>query len=262
VARRHLGPTGPARHPGRMAVDREPDQSSGDCSLPTRSPPVTVEDDGSTITASKRGGLAVRYTRDDGLEVNALSVNFKSKLLSFPGHSPGQARFNTADESERARYGLYALAQRAAEAVTARFWGTAALAGHGSERNVLICGDLNDTPEAATTQLLLGPPGSQLGTGGFNQPDQGDSNRLWNLAPAMSAGDPAAGVPANNWSRINNGVEELIDQILVSHQLVNTLETAEALPLDRIPNVTADPASAESSTSPSDHRPVVARFNL
>lgn len=225
-------------------------------------PPVTVDDDGSTITAAKRGALAITYTRDDGLSIDAVTVHFKSKLLSLPGRRPGQTRFTTNDESERARYGLYALDQRAAEAVTARSWTTTALADDGSRRNVLLCGDLNDTPEAATTQLLLGPPGSQIDTGGFDQPDQGDNNRLWNLGPAMPPGDPAAGIPPANWSRINNGVKELIDQILVSHQLVNALASTEALPLDGIPNVTANPASAVSATAPSDHRPVVARFNL
>jgi hypothetical protein len=36
---------------------------------------------------------------------------------------------------------------------------------------VLVCGDLNHTPQAATTQILLGRPGSQLGIEGFNQSD-------------------------------------------------------------------------------------------
>ena len=64
-----------------------------------------------------------------------------------------------------------------------------------------------NTVQAATTQLLLGPPGSQLSTGGFNQPDAGDGNRLWNLEPKMPAGDPVTGQGAANWSRINNGVK-------------------------------------------------------
>jgi len=34
-----------------------------------------------------------------------------------------------------------------------------------------MCGDLNDIPQAATTQLLPGRPGSHLGTG-VNQPDR------------------------------------------------------------------------------------------
>ncbi len=225
-------------------------------------PATTVDDHGTMITASKRGALAVTYTRGDGLTVQALTAHLKSKLLSFPGHDPQHPRFDTRDEGERARFGLYALDQRAAEAATVRAWATDQLQGHGQQRHVLVCGDLNDTPQAATTQLLLGPPGSQLGTGGFNQPDAGDGNRLWNLEPKMPAGDPETGEEAANWSRINNGVKELIDQILVSHLLVHALDSTQSLPMDGIKSATADPASLADMEAPSDHRPVIARFNL
>lgn len=228
-------------------------------------PATTVDDHGNVITAitaSKRGALAVTYTRSDGLTVHALTAHLKSKLLSFPGHDPQHPRFDTRDEGERARFGLYALDQRAAEAAAVRAWATDQLQGHGQQRHVLVCGDLNDTPQAATTQLLLGPPGSQLGTGGFNQPDSGDGNRLWNLAPKMPAGDPVTGEGAANWSRVNNGVKELIDQILVSHLLVHALDSTESLPLDGVKSATADPASLADMEAPSDHRPVIARFNL
>jgi hypothetical protein len=176
----------------------------------------------------------------------------------FPGRDSQQPRFETRDEAERARFGLYGLHQRAAEAVTIRAWATDQLQGHGQERHVVVCGD-NDTPQAATTRVLLGPPGSQLGTGGFNQPDLGDGNRLWNLAPRMPAGDPVTGEGAANWSRINNGVRELIDHILVSHLLVHALESTESLPLEGIKSVTADPRSLADMEAPSDHRPVIAR---
>ena len=46
-------------------------------------------------------------------------------------------------------------------------------------------GDLNDEAAASTTQMLLGPPGSQIGTGGFDHPDANDDMRLWNLAPLI-----------------------------------------------------------------------------
>lgn len=126
----------------------------------------------------------------------------------------------------------------------------------------MVCGDLNDTRQAATTQLLLGPPGSQLGTGGFSQPDRGDGNRLWNLAPAMPAGNAGTGEEAANWSRINNGVPELIDQILVSHALIHVLDSTQAVDMAGIRSVTADPASLRGMAAPSDHRPVIARFNV
>jgi hypothetical protein len=78
----------------------------------------------------------------------------------------------------------------------------------------------------------------------------------------MPVGDPVTGKGAANWSRINNGVRELIDQILVSHLLVHALESTESLPLEGIKSVTADPASLADLEAPSDHRPVIARFNL
>ena len=225
-------------------------------------PATTVDDQGTMITTTKRGALAVTYTRGDGLTVHALTVHLKSKLLSFPSSDPGHPRFDTDDEGERARFGLYALDQRAAEAATMRAWATDRLQGQGQQRPVLVCGDFNDTPQAATTQILLGPPGSQLGTGGYSQPDAGDGNRLWDLAPKMPAGDPVTGDGAANWSRIDNGVKELIDQILVSHLLVHALDSTESLPMDGIVSATADPASLTGMSAPSDHRPVIARFNL
>ena len=98
--------------------------------------------------------------------MRALTAHLKSKLLSFPG-----GRFTTNDEAERARYGVYALDRRAAEAAAVRDWATTALAGDWADQALLVCGDLNDTSDAATTQLIFGPPGSQIGTGGFDHPD-------------------------------------------------------------------------------------------
>jgi hypothetical protein len=45
--------------------------------------------------------------------------------------------------------------------------------------------DLNGVPDAATSQILQGPPGSEIGTSGFTQSDLGDGQRLWNLAPRI-----------------------------------------------------------------------------
>jgi hypothetical protein len=62
---------------------------------------------------------------------------------------------------------------------------TQLLAGQGQQRAVVMLGDLNDGPDAATTQILPGPPGSEIGTGGYEAPDQGDGARLWNLSPRI-----------------------------------------------------------------------------
>jgi hypothetical protein len=71
------------------------------------------------------------------------------------------------------------------------------------ERRVIVLGDLNDVPEAATTQILHGPPGSEIGTGGFDDDDKGDGRRLWILAlriPENQRFSPAA-APRRFWLR-------------------------------------------------------------
>src|SRR5207247_217975 len=81
---------------------------------PDPAPATKVNDQGPLISETKRGMLAVTYTRGDGLMVHALAAHLKSKLLTLPGRGPQRPRFDTEDEGERARFGLYALDQRAA----------------------------------------------------------------------------------------------------------------------------------------------------
>jgi hypothetical protein len=117
---------------------------------------------------------------------------------SFPG-----GRFSTRDEGERARFAAYALYRRAAEAAVVRAHATDLLSNDGQHRPVIPLGDFNDEPEAATTQILLGPPGSEIKTGGFDTPDQGDAQRLWNLAPRVrSAADVGVHRVRFGWRRI------------------------------------------------------------
>jgi endonuclease/exonuclease/phosphatase family metal-dependent hydrolase len=118
---------------------------------------------------------------------------------------------------------------------------------------LVLCGDLNDTVQAATTQLLRGPPGSEIGTAGFEQSDQGDGQRLWNLAPLMPEG--------RDYSRVNHGRRELIDHILVSAALVRTVASVEAVIEAPLPSVSADPTARRDQPS-SDHAPVVASFDV
>src|SRR4051794_7901450 len=216
--------------------------------LPPGLSPVKVADDGTTLTQLGRGALAVTVTTPAGTRLRALTAHLKSKLLSFP-----DGRFDTTDEAERARYAVYALDRRAAEAAALRDWATAALAGPWADQPLLVCGDLNHTPDAATTQLIFGPPGSQFGTGGFNHPDHGDVQRLCDTGYAMT--------PPNDYSRINQGRHELIDHILVSHAMITHLVTAETVPLD-VPSMGVQPQVAPRTDPPSDHRPVLARFDL
>jgi endonuclease/exonuclease/phosphatase family metal-dependent hydrolase len=209
--------------------------------------PVQRDDHGATDATLGRGALAITVQTAAGDDVTLLTTHLKSKLLTFPGN-----RFNPTDENERARFAAYALYRRAAEAASLRVWATAALGDDGHNRRVVVCGDLNDTPQAATTQLLLGPPGSEIGTRGFNQPDKGDKQRLWNLAPKMPAGA--------DYSRISHGRKELIDHILVSHALVQRVTDVRTIVEQPLPSVTTDPGERRSDPS-SDHAAVIATFN-
>jgi endonuclease/exonuclease/phosphatase family metal-dependent hydrolase len=211
--------------------------------------PVQVDDQGTTLGQMGRGAVAITVTTDAGVPVRLITTHLKSKLLSFPG-----GRFNPHDEDERARYAAYALARRAAEATTLRVALTQALGGHGDQRPVLLTGDLNDTVQAATTQLLQGPPGSEIGTRGFDRSDRGDPTRMWNLAPLMPAG--------RDYSRITQGRHELIDHILVSQALVTPLTAVTAHAIIDAPLTSIDPSdpTARRDAPSSDHAPVVATF--
>jgi endonuclease/exonuclease/phosphatase family metal-dependent hydrolase len=119
---------------------------------------------------------------------------------------------------------------------------------------VVLTGDLNDTVQAATSQLLQGPPGSEIGTRGFDQPDHGDPVRLWNLAPLVPSG--------RDYSRITQGQPELIDHILVSQALVTPLDAVTAQALIEAPLPSIDPAdpNGRRNEPSSDHAPVIATF--
>ncbi|WP_432476308.1 endonuclease/exonuclease/phosphatase family protein [Nocardioides sp. GXQ0305] len=200
--------------------------------------PVQVDDDLTTIHQLGRPGLRARV-RAGGHTLDLVSVHLKSKLLTFPDN-----RFSPRDEGERVRYAVYALHRRAAEAGGVRTYATALLDDHA---DVVVAGDLNDEPEAATTQILLGPPGSEVGTIGFDRPDQGDAQRLWNTAGFID--------PEHRWSRIYRGRRELIDHVLCSERVVKAVEQAftadvEVASIDEFP-------TQRRNEPVSDHRPVV-----
>jgi endonuclease/exonuclease/phosphatase family metal-dependent hydrolase len=215
--------------------------------------PIQQDDDGQLEHEMGRGALRVRVVHD-ATNVDLVCCHLKSKLLSFPGHQPGTTSFTPTDEDQRARYGAYALYRRAAEAATVRSYVDALLDGHGADRALVVLGDLNDEAAAATTQMLLGPPGSQIGTGGFDHPDNGDGMRLWNLAPLIPDGE--------GYSRIFEGKRELIDHLLVSRRLVGPGN----LPGVRVyhqPTASIGTNPLERRDDPaSDHDPVYAHLNI
>ncbi|MFE0137895.1 endonuclease/exonuclease/phosphatase family protein [Streptomyces sp. NPDC059037] len=212
--------------------------------------PVQSDDSSVLTSQAGRGVLAVRVEPDGGPPIDAAVCHLKSKLLSYPG-----GRSHPRDEEERARFGGYAMFRRTAEAVALRALANRLLEGDGREKTVVVLGDLNDGASAATSQILCGPSGSELGTAGFNRPDHGDGSRLWNLAPLIPAG--------RRHSRIHAGRPELIDHILVSHRLVFGVEAvgtgvSDTAPYS-LPSIDDDPLSRRDATEP-DHAPVWVRL--
>ncbi len=239
-----------ARHPIRVGVvSRLPLRVVAEAApFPAGLAPIQVGDEGPTVTSTTamgRGALAVEVTEAGGGTITVVAVHLKSKLLSFPPGPDGRPRFNPRDEGERARIAAYALGRRTGEAVTVRALVDRLLDGEGRVRPLVVAGDFNDGPEAATTQIFHGPPGSELGTPGADQPDKGDGARLWNLAPLLPAGE--------RFSRVYHGRGELIDHLLVSHALLGrATEVHTTRPDGVLPSVTDDPAARRNAPA-SDH---------
>lgn len=216
--------------------------------FPTRLRAIQVDDDGEPVHEMGRGGLAVTVEPTPGHTLHVAVCHLKSKLLTFPGN-----QHSTHDEGLRARVGAYALFRRSAEAVTMRDLADQLLQGDGTNRDVILMGDLNDGWQAATTQILYGPPGSQMGSGGFDHPDpHNDPTRLWNLAPKI--------LEQGGFSRVFEGQHELIDHILISHSLLARFKEVST-GLDALPSM-AEAHPAASHGKPSDHSPVLAKFDF
>jgi endonuclease/exonuclease/phosphatase family metal-dependent hydrolase len=201
---------------------------------------------------NQMGRAALQVTvRASNRDVHVISAHLKSKLLTFPGGS-----FVPADEDQRARFAAYAVYRRASEATTLRAHLDNLLAGGGRDRPVILAGDLNDEVEAATTLILNGPPGSEIGSVGFDQPDQGDGDRMFNTAPLIPA--------ERRFSRLYRGRMELIDHLFVSHFLASDTRLTDVTTVTAaagIPSIEDDPLERVREPG-SDHAAVVATFDF
>jgi endonuclease/exonuclease/phosphatase family metal-dependent hydrolase len=190
--------------------------------------------------------VTVRANRRD---VQLITAHLKSKLLTFPGG------FSPTDEDQRARFAAYALYRRASEATTVGTHLDKLLAGQGQTRSVVLMGDMNDEPDAATT-LILNGPGSEIGSVGFDQPDQGDGDRMWNTAELIPE--------ASRFTRPYRGRMELIDHIFVSHFLITDTRTTDVETVVAAPGMPSidDNPNARIGEPGSDHAAVVASFDF
>jgi endonuclease/exonuclease/phosphatase family metal-dependent hydrolase len=204
----------------------------------------------------------------DGTAVTVVTAHFKSKLISYARKQGvvGGSQFAPNDEGERLRYAGYAIFRHTGEAMTVRAHLDQLLAdpadptvGLGRQRAVVCCGDLNDEPDAAATQIVAGPSGSEIDPtpgSAFERPDHDDAFRLWNLAPLLPADQ--------RFTRVFKGRRELIDHIFATHRLVNP-DNLPAVQTIRsptpLPSIGDDPNSRRNEPG-SDHAAVVATFEL
>jgi endonuclease/exonuclease/phosphatase family metal-dependent hydrolase len=216
-----------------------------------------TEGNSTEITRMGRGALQILVKPQDGISIYLLNAHLKSKLLSFPS-TTGRSRFAPKDENERSRVAGLALLRRTAEAVALRVKANELLENNANQA-LIILGDLNDVPSAATTQILQGPNGSEIGTRGFNQSDGGDDSRLFNLAPLIPE--------ERRYSRIFQNNKELIDHIFVSQELVpgkprKTPKVDSYIDMmNALPSVSDDPNLRRGKPG-SDHAPIIAIFNF
>ncbi|MEU4477893.1 endonuclease/exonuclease/phosphatase family protein [Micromonospora sp. NPDC023966] len=140
--------------------------------------------------------------------------------------------------------------RRAAEAVAVRVQLNKVMTASATDGEpgvpTILCGDLNDGPDAVTTTLLIGPS-----DGDIDRPDKGDPVRLYNLGPLLPTG--------RAYSRIYQGRGELIDHILVSRDLRLRVASVDNL-VDDIGSITECTDTRRPATVP-DHAPVIARFH-
>jgi endonuclease/exonuclease/phosphatase family metal-dependent hydrolase len=242
--------------------------------LPVQSKDLVFDDPNTPANEALSGtvgrGVLSATVRAGGQRVTVMVAHLKSKLITY-GRQPGLvggSPFAANDEGERLRYSGYALYRRTAEAMACRAALDRVLTadgdppgdgpGTGTQRPVVFVGDLNDEPQAATTQIIQGPSGSEIdfrSGSGFQTGDTGDGWRLWNLHRLLPPGAP-------NYTRIYRGRGELIDHMFASHRLVNpaNLPTVDILAATPLPSVDDTPAPA--TAQPSDHAAVVATFHL
>lgn len=208
------------------------------------------------ITNLGRGALFISVRPLADRPIGLLNAHLKSKLLTYRT-ATGQPRFTPMDENERVQAAGLALLRRTAEAVALRAKANELLAGN-DQNALIVLGDMNDGESAATTQILLGPGGSEIGTRGFDRPDQGDDARLFNLAPLIPE--------ERRYSRIYQGNRELIDHIFVSEEMLpgqprRKPKVESGVITVPLPSISDRPPERRGELS-SDHAPITAVFEL
>jgi endonuclease/exonuclease/phosphatase family metal-dependent hydrolase len=204
---------------------------------------------------SARGRAALRVVVEHaGQRLHLITAHLDTKLATVLG-----GRDLAETEQERTRALVRASERRTCAVQWLREQVTELLA---REQATLLLGDFNDVADAATTQLLYGPPGCQPrgpgdlvnGQSAFQRGDAFDPQRLFNVALLAPEQD--------RWSRVAHGQKELLDHILASEQWMPREHGLRRAPLVEIRNgwtrAVGDDERADDAVP--DHAPVSARF--
>jgi predicted extracellular nuclease len=206
-----------------------------------------VDSQGQAIAHMGRGALKVTVEPVPGQRINLVTAHLKSKLITYPPdpQRPHVIRRSPRDEDERAREEGSAVIKRTVEAVALRVFANALVTQN--QQPLILLGDFNDVPNAATTQILRGTEDLSL-----VRRDKGDDTRLYNLA---------AEIPAERrFSRIYNKQKELIDHILVSYELMRLPHQADSH-VQHVESIDNQLGPRRQAVFP-DHAAVYARFEL
>jgi endonuclease/exonuclease/phosphatase family metal-dependent hydrolase len=233
--------------------------------VPALAPPGAPPAD--PVGQMSRGAVAAVVTVG-ATRVRVLTAHLKSKLLSYP-RGGGRSSFTPVDENERTFATFCATAQRNTEAATLRDFGVSMLGAEPATRLVVL-GDLNDVPAAASTQIFLGPEDRDA-----SRPDADDPIRLFNLAePIPGPGGIKEDIhllPNDRYfSRRFNGRGELIDHILASRNLLGAFQNGALTGVAGFDIVVETITEQDAGIGPTarlakarpDHAPAVATFRL
>ena len=220
------------------------------------------------IKKMSRIALQIEVEPVTGMRVHVVALHLKSKLVNFP-KSGGGSSFSPKDENQRATGSGLGLLRRTAEAVAVRFHLNELMK---SASNVIVMGDFNDEPPAATSQVFLGPIDADVTTD-----NKTDKFTLYNLVDAIHRkggvkNDKKFLTAKEGFSRVGQGGNELLDHILVSKSLLGESKDLKKdiwkvkkvrILTDSIVNESVgDNPEARIGRDHPDHAPVFVRFAL
>ena len=165
-------------------------------------------------TRFERPPLLATLQMNHGQELHVITAHLKSKRPKFLQGADGKLAEDADDPKVQAVASLRSLLMRAGEALALRLKVVALL--HRTRSPLVLMGDLNDSPHSVTTQLIAAT----------SQVAYDRSARDTALYGAWDVQGEAAMRRDVAYSHIHQGYPEVLDQILVSEEFVQTSRNA------------------------------------